>query len=563
MESVPKEILSEVLACLSGSEIVSMVSCCRSLYDLVVSMDCLTTSTTFRKATSLRAWNSTYMHHFMFQHVAGSTGAVTFRFSPLRYTSCLSRKMVLQALTLVNEWDAVLWFCRVSSTKKPKRHSPTVFLYRTLQWDFILYSVLTNAMQASRLDTLYLHIRSIPQLMENMHAFPSSSQSFFCNLLSHAHSKALHLHMVGTPHDAPHVPVSRFFLDEERRNVDRVFEESVWGENITIEGLHEFRSSTVGLGMALATVDPRIKTLDLSHYLFDEVGPSLDVASFSSWFRWSKHNFLTKVNLHNISFSSGVDCCDFIHSLCRVPTLHSLRLSVIEYWSDAPMDVLLHVFEECRHIDNLRLNNVMRTQVEHFPFHALIGARHRCFGMSRMFLDTMSIIPLTLVLPMMPHLVSLDLSSNGLDGACLELFAKVLKTSSCPLQRLNLSSNIITNHSVVVFCDALCVNKSLFHLDLGDNFLGTQSGSLLLKTVLMNNDTIRYLNLNCNQIRLTMEDLYGILLFVVKSNKEGEKRKKMFRQMSLQANPLDIQDKACVGKYRSFFLSTFDVSFQF
>jgi Leucine-rich repeat (LRR) protein len=557
MESLPKEILSEVLACLCASEIVSLVSCCRSLYDLVRSMDCLTTSTTFRKATSLRAWNSTYMRHFMFQHVAGSTGAVTFRFSPLRYTSCLSRKMILQALTLVNEWDAVRWFCRASNTKVPKRHSPTVFLYRSLEWDFVLYSVLSNALQESRLDALYLHIKSIPQLLEDTKAFPSSSQAFFCNLLSHAHSKTLHLHMVGTPHDAPHVPISRLVMDEDRRNVDRVFEETVWGENITMEGLHDLRSSTIGLGMALATVDPRLQTLDVSHYKFDEVGPSLDAASFSSWFRWSKHNFLTKVNLHGISFSSGVDCCNVLHSLCRVPTLQSLRLSVIEYWTDAPMDVLLLVFEESRHIHNLRLHNVMRSQVDAFPFHMLMGARHRSLSMSRMFLDTISIIPLTLVLPMLPHLVSLDLSSNGLDGACLELFTRVLKTSGCMLQRLNLSSNIITNHSVSVFCDALRINKSLLRLDLGDNFLGTQSGTLIVKTVLMYNDTLRYLNLDCNQIRLTMEDLYGILLLVVKPNKS------VFRQMSLQANPLDIPDKQRAEKYRSFFLSTFGVSFQF
>eukprot|EP00624_Nannochloropsis_granulata_P007091 evm.model.NODE_6203_length_6722_cov_44.965038.2 len=117
-----------------------------------------------------------------------------------------------------------------------------------------------------------------------------------------------------------------------------------------------------------------------------------------------------------------------------------------------------------------------------------------------MVIDSTAIPALTTVLP------SLDLSSNGMDGSTLALFSGVLASPQCRLERLNLSVNVITNASIAPFCMSLRKNKSLCTLNLSDNFLGTQSCLLMIRTMV--HSTLKLLHLDSNQVRVSVEDLY-------------------------------------------------------
>jgi hypothetical protein len=554
MDRLPDELLSEVLSCLGPSEIASFVTSNRSIYHHVHTMGCVSDAKSYRKAVSSNDWRTTYANHFLLARVPGSTGAVAFRLSPLYYGTHLSRKVILQTLTIAGEHGAALWVARHGNMPDPKPSSSGLHLFRSLPWDFLLYSMVCRAMVLSRLPTLRLHIRSIPGIMDRGQRLTASAQSFFCNLLWHARGKAIVLRLCGAPHELPHDPVTRAFIDEGRNMVDALFAQAKWAHGIRLYGEDNFRSSTVGLGVVMTTANPNLTALELSHYVFDEWGPSLDAAYFTSWLSWGKHS-LARVHFHCITFSRGVDFCDLVEGLCRVKTLHSVRLSFVEYLSDAPVDPVLLLFEQGVHLKDVRLANVMRTHTE-FPFHALhSNPGFRSLGLSRMFLDSAGVKALTLMLPKLPHLLTLDLSSNGIDGASLAMFSSVLVSNECSLQRLKLSSNIITSTTVASFCDALSRNKSLVALDLSDNFLGTQSSLAILQAMLSQNiGRLKTLNLDSNQIRLNMDDLYRQLLSAPTGN---------FRQVTLRSNPINIEKRDDLGKYKAFFLETFCVSFHF
>lgn len=561
METLPSEIVSEILACLRVQDITSFRCTSRRSNNLVCSTGCLSDAYSYRKAVSSKDWHATYDNHLLFKPVPGTVGAMAFRDSPSSYPSFLCRKVMVQALVLAQERDAVLWYCHAGKMKVPNLDSKTVCLFRGVSWDIYLYSTLSYAAAISPLKTLYMHVRSVPAILEHETGglIPSSSQVFLCNLISQTRSKLVHLQMVGTAREVPHVSFTRSVMEHERRKVDRIFESKHWAEHVTLYPNHEFRSSTVSLGVILASMDPNLKTLDVSHYSFDEVAPSIDVASLCHWLETSRrHCHLVKVNLQHISFSNGAEFIDLLHSLCCVKTLESLRLSFVEQWTEVPMDPLWILFQQGKHIKDLRLNNVMRP-TEDPPFHLLGETSCRSLSMTRMYLDTGAILPLVLTMPLLPKLMSLDLSSNGLDGACLGLFARALKRPTCTLQRLKLNSNIVTNSHVDLFCDALRVNETLVSLDLSDNFLGTKSAVTLLNTVLCKTQKLKYLNLDCNQVRVSMEDLYVMLAAASPSPPSKE----MLRHVSLRANPLNVENKQEIETSKSFFLSKFRVLFHF
>ena len=196
----------------------------------------------------------------------------------------------------------------------------------------------------------------------------------------------------------------------------------------------------------------------------------------------------------------------------------------------------------------------MRTHAD-MPFEALpLHAAYRTLALSRMFLDTASVKALAVVLPNLHHLVSLDLSSNGIDGTSLTLFSSILLSPECRLERLKLTSNIITSTRVGRFCEALSRNKSLRVLDLADNFLGTQSSLAILQAMLCSTNQLRMLNLDSNQIRFTMDDLYRELL----ATSFG-----IFRQVTLRSNPIEIEQRDDLARYKALFADTFRVSFTF
>jgi hypothetical protein len=555
MEYLPQEVVSEVLSCLRPCEIASCLSSNRSMHRLLHTMGCVSSATSFRKAVSSSDWLTKYTNHFILAHVPGSSGAVTFRFSPLLYGTISSRKIVLQTLNLAGEHAAAMWVARHSHMALPKGSSAYLFLFRNVPWDFLLYTMVCHGVALSTAPLVRIHIRSIPGVMDHGQCLKSSPQSFLCNLLWHARNKPIVLRLCGTHHDMLHVPVSGAWIDAERRKVDTLFEQIVGADGLQLYTQSDFRSSTVALGMVMTTANPQLEALDLSHYIFDERGPSLDAASFTAWLTWGHHR-LVRANLHDISFSCGSDFCNLLQGLCRVKTLCSLRLSCIEYLADAPVDPVRLIFEQGAHIQDVRLIHVMRTHAD-MPFEALhLDAAYRTLALSRMFLDTGSVKALTVVLPDLRHLVSLDLSSNGIDGACLALFSTVLLSPECRLERLKLTSNIITNISVGRFCAALSRNKSLRVLDLADNFLGTQSGLAILQAMLSSTNQLRMLNLDSNQIRLTMDDLYRELLAA--SLGFG-----IFRQVTLRSNPIEIEQRDDLARYKALFADTFRVSFTF
>lgn len=557
MEGLPTEVLSEVLACLWASEIASLVSCSRGLRSLVTSMGCLSSSVRFLKPVSASDRDRKYASHVLLGPAPGTTGAVTFRSPRIYYSSQLARKLVLQTLALIREHDAAKWLARSWGMRGMRFSSSSLSLYRHLPWDFLLFTILCNAVELwhSDADTFHLTIRSLPAIaQENGRRLPASSQAFLCNLLCNTRGKALSLHLGGTSHDLSHVPVTRSFVEAERLLVDQFLQGKTFVDAIGVYPEHEFRSSTVALGAVLATADPKLRGLGISHYIFDEMGPSVDVQSLASYLRWGSHD-LVRVNFHGLAFSSGDDFCELLRALCKVRTLETVRLSRIECLTMPPVDPLAILFEEGSQFKDLRLCDVIRAFGD-FPFQALPAPGYRCLGLTRMFLDTMSLRPLMLKLPLLPDLMCLDLSCNGVDGGVLGLLARALKQSGCSIQRLKLASNIITGSSVLSFCDALMVNTSLQNLDLSDNFLGTQNALTLLKAVLWNKrSTLKYLNLDCNQIRYTMSDLYRILLALPE--------KGVFRQVSMRANPLQADDRDEVYKYTYFFKKEFGISFNF
>lgn len=565
METLPVEIISEILACLRVKDITSFRRTSRRSNHLICSTGCLPNADSYRKAVSWNAWNSTYNNHLLFKPVPGTTGAMAFQDTPFTYTSFLCRRVMAQALVLIQERDAALWYCHAGRMKVTNMDSKTLFLFRCVPWDIFLYSVLCYAAHISPLKNLHVHVRSVPAVLDNNTGsiIPSSSQVFLCNLLSQARLKMVHLQLVGTPRQSPHVVFTRSAMEHERRKVDQIFETKNWADHVTLYPNHEFRSSTVSLGVILATIDPNLKTLDISHYCFDEVTPSIDVASLCHWFDTSRHGHLTKVHLEHISFANGPEFIDLLCGLCCVKTLESVRLSFVEHWTEVPVDPLTILFQQGKHIKDLRINNVMRPHTEDIPFHLLVDTSCRSLSMTRMYLDTKAILPLVVTMPLLPNLMSLDLSSNGLDGTCLGLFARVLKRPTSKLQRLKLSSNIVTNCNVDLFCDALRVNGTLVSLDLSDNFLGTKSAVTILKTVLWKTRKVKYLNLDCNQIRVSMEDLYVMLAASEESSSSSLSSKEMVRHVSLRANPLNVENKQQLETSRSLFLSTFSVLFHF
>lgn len=555
MERLPVGVVSEVLACLSASEIASLVSCGRAWHSLVMSMGCLSTRARYVKPVGdVRR----YRRNLLLGPAPGTAGGVTLRLSVKLYRSFLARKLMLQSLVVQGEHDAATWLALSYAMEIPNRKSSSLSAFRSVPWDFALYTILCNALELCSLPRLSLYVSSVPAIVDRGERLPISSQAFLCHLLLSATTKVplLYLHLCGAVHGTPHVPVSADFVDSARQRVDEVFREAEWSEKIHVYPLHDFRSSTVALGRVLATADPRLTGLRVSCYVFDEMAPSRDISSLSSYFRWGAHE-LVRVNFHRLDFSSGEEFCHLLASLCKVSTLQSVRLSCIECLTDPPDDPLSILFEEGGHIRDLCLRDVARLPAN-VPFHLIEPPGYRCLALKQMFLDTSNLQQLLTRLPFLTNLVTVDLSCNGVDGTVLGLFARVLKEKECKIQRLKLASNIITGSVVPFFCQALRVNRTLQNLDLGDNFLGTLSSLKILQTVISTKDSpLKYLNLDGNQVRYRVEDLSRILL--------ASERSDVFRQVSLKANPRlmtpDPHDN--VDNYNYFFKSHYNVSFLF
>lgn len=555
--ALPPEIFSQVLTFLDAPDVASVVSTSRKLQALGQATKCVSDATTFRKAACPEEWDTKYADHFILQRIPGSAGGVTFRNQTLQLADTrLSRKLMLQLLVLTGEYAAAMWMAKRQTggctMTLPRRQSCSLSLMRDVPWDFQLYSMVCHALEQSSLKTVHLHVRSMAGIMQNQEPLTASPQTFLCSLLHHAHGKTLLLHLCGKYHDLPHTALSETAMDMERRKVDAVFEQDLWGDGIQVYGHQDFRSSTLALGTVLVTAQPHVKVLDLQNYVFDEMRPSMDVALFVSWLHEGALGHLVRATLHGVSFTCGGEFCDVVRALCSVPTLESLRLACVEYWTDAPEDPVRIVFEDgVAGLKDVRMHNMMRTHAG-FPFDALpVDPGYRSLGLSRMFLDTAGIHSLVTKVGTMPHLLSLDLSSNGIDGACLGLFATALQSPQCGLQRLKLNSNVITSTCVLPFCDALSRNTSLLHLDLSDNFLGTKSSISILQTVFSHNRTLVRLHLDSNQVRVSLDDLYGMLVPHPRST---------FRQIFLKDNPIEIDDPP---RSQRMLADTFGVSFQF
>jgi hypothetical protein len=556
MDSLDPDALSEVLAFLGALDVSSLAACSWSWRRRVQDMAALADADRFQKVVSFR--DPTYDDHFLFHPIRG-TSAVTFRFPiPDVYEDPLVRKLLLQLLNLNGERDAVRWLaCRMDLRAPPKPSAEAIFLFRHMSWDVTLYSIACRALLMSsdrrRPRPMHLHVLSVPAIHDGQRQLGSSAQPFLCNLLRHTRGRPLHLHVEGESTDLPHVPLTPDDLEVELRRVDAVLERPNWALHVDVSGVTDFRSSTVAVGTALEMADPDVRTLALKHYAFDELHQSMDAQKLVAWLETGGHS-LTRVHLHGISFSTGLDFCLVLRALCKVPSLQALHLNQVEHLTEAVADPLTILFEEGRHIKDLRLGGVMRTQVD-FPFAAIHPPGPRCLGLTRMFLDTEKVQPLVHMLPRLTQLASLDLSYNGLDCDALRLFAVALRSKTCTLQRLKLASNIISHAKVFLFCEALAVNRTLQHLDLSENFLGSRACRTLIQTMLVDNATLKYVNLDNNQVNLKMSDLYRIVLSM------GEAQP--LRQISLRNNPIFFEKRHDEEMYVHFFSTEYNVSFKF
>lgn len=568
MEGLSKDVISEVLTCLSANEIASLVCCARSLHSLVTSMGCLSTSQKYVKPVSDV---DRYANNLLLGPAAGTAGAVTFRPWVKMYGSFLTKKMILQSLRLYSEHDAATWLStswRIPKVPAARRHRAFLSCYRRVQWDFWLYTVLCNAMESLSSTThISMHIKSLPAMLDHGLRLPVSSQAFLCHWLCNAKGNTVSLDLCGIHCDALLItPVSQASVALARSAVDRLFEQATWSGDIDLYSLHDFRSSTVAFGRVLATANPCLTALALSHYTFDEIPPSTDAFLLSSYLRWGEHA-LVSVHLSHVTFWSGEDFGYLLRSLCRVRSLASIRLADIKSITDPPEDPLAIVFEDGAHVRDVRMHNVVRVPTIHAPFHLLQPPGYRCLALSQMFLDTACLSSLVARLPVLANLANLDLSKNGIDGSVLGMLARVLRERNCPLERLNLASNIITGSSMSFFCQALAVNRSLQYLNLSDNFLGTYSALNILETVLSSRHSrVKCLNLDGNQIRYSMERLHQIVLSASTLCLSSSPPQRLFRQVSLKSNPpanLDGGDLKDVAKYKTLFQQEYNVSFLF
>lgn len=528
MERLPVEVVSQVLASLSACEIASLVSCGKAVHSLVASMGCLSTSARYVKAVSDVA---SYRRRMLLGPAAGTVGGVTFRPSVPHYRSFLARRVVLQSLVVQGERDAGKWLALTYAMPLSCPNRPaSLSLFRNVPWDFTLYTILCNALELCSLPRLYLTVSSVPAIEDGGERLPLSSQAFLSHLLCGSTTTLLHLNICGAAQGSPPLPVPEGFVDRARRRVDAVFEEAARSaDDLRVYPLHDFRSSTISLGRVLVTANPRLRSLKVSCYAFDEVAPSVDVVLLSSYLEWGAHE-LVRVNLHRVKFGSGGGFCRLLKALCKVPSLHWVSLSAIECLTDPPEDPLAILFDMGSHIGDLRLKDVARVPAN-VPFHSIKAPGQHSLALKQMFLNTVHLHPMLAALPLLPTLVHVDLSCNGIDGGALRLFARVLKERACNIERLKLASNIITGSAVPFFCQALQVNRSLCALDIGDNFLGTQSSLKILQTVVCTHASrVRYLNLDTNQVRYRVEDLSRILLAV-------PQKSAVLRQVSLRGNP--------------------------
>ena len=550
---IPDEVWSEVLSCLDTSQIAAVAMLNRANYQRVHDMGCVSSQASFRKPVSLYDFYTKYNNHFILAPVPLTAGVVTLRCLPIRYNSTPSRKFMIQLLALAEEHSAARWLARQGGHAVPAKSScPHLFLYQQLHWEFLSYTMLCKAIETSTSEAMRLHIRSLPGITDGERRLKASPQPFLCNVLWHTRHKLVILKLQGTPEVSTRF-VSRAWIQEERRKVDALFEQSSWGERIRLFQENSFKSSTIGLGMVFATVRPRLKFLHMSHYVFDEQERSLDARYLMSWLsNNSVQQTLVRVHLDDISFVYGEDYSDMLQGLCRVETLRHLCLSNIDYCYDAPVDPAAILFEHGVYIKELRMIRAARPLL-HLPFHLLVHTAFSTLKLSRMFIESGSIHYLTSVLSDLPHLTTLDLSCNGIDGAVLMLLSAFLGSTHCQLERLNLSTNAIASNYVAPFCKALCKNTSLRALHLSDNFLGTQSSLHILQAMLRSGG-LRTLYLDSNQIRVTMEELYAEL--------QGETPGMFLRQISMRHNPIH-ESSQHLATHKALFKEMFGISFIF
>jgi hypothetical protein len=533
MDRLPDDVMCEVLACLRAREVESLLAASKTVSFQLRRIGCVPCASVYRKAVSPKDLAAKYASHAAFDRVPGSKGVVTLKPLVVAYRDRPGCKLVLQGLELVGEHDAAGWLATsvlgagtgAGTGAHYEKPSTRLLLARDLAWDFGLFSftcqALEQACKANPAIPLALHVRSVPIMATHNRSLETSAQPFLVCLLTHAAAcEAISLQLQGVRHPGWFVwdLISEQEVEEERRLVDAVVSQEHWTSAVGWDGLHRFRSTTLGLGVVLMTAKPRLRRLDLFQYTFDEPAPSLDVRLLCQYLRLHTQQ-LARVHLHGIFFRHGADCVAVLTALLQVATLRSLRLSSVDYAAPVPMDPLLVLFQAPAqpggaHIQDLRLNNVMRPIGEAIPFDAMVAARpaYRYLGLTRMFLDTARARPLLVGLPSLPHLLSLDLSYNGMDGGCLGLLAIALQHPACKLKRLKLTSNIITATAIDDFCDALARNQQLQHLDLADNVVGTDGGMKLLRAIIHQNRGLQYVRLDKNHIRTTVEDLYRVLL---------------------------------------------------
>lgn len=552
MERLPDGVVFEVLTCLSACDIASLVSCDRFLLSMATSMSCLSTRQRYVRPVSDA---TAYTKNLLLGPMAGTLGSVTCRPRARAYRSFFVRKLILQCLLVQGERDAAKWLASTSYAMVVPRSSSLV-LFRHVHWDFLLYTILCNALERCASTSLALNVKSVPAIVDKGERLPISSHAFLYCLLRAASTQGpqLTLGLCGASHESPYVPLFDGFFDTASRRVDDVFREDKWWQSMGVYSLQDFRSSTVALGRALATANPRLRALTVSCYVFDEMAPSQDVSLLSSYLRWGGVHGLVRVNFHHLQFMSGSDFCCMVKALCKIPSLQHVRLSGVDCLVDPPEDPLAIFFHEGAHIQDLRLRDVARVPAN-VPFHLLKSPGYRCLALSQMFLDASNLEQLLPKLPSLQNLVCVDVSCNGIDGSVLGLFANVLRKPECKIKRLNLASNIITGSAMPFFCRALAVNRSLENLDVRDNFLGTQNSLTLLETVLRGS-RITYLNVDGNQVRYRMQDLCRILLA---SGSSGS-----LRQVSLKANPcLATDHDEDAHEYKTFFKTQYNISFLF
>jgi Ran GTPase-activating protein (RanGAP) involved in mRNA processing and transport len=118
-----------------------------------------------------------------------------------------------------------------------------------------------------------------------------------------------------------------------------------------------------------------------------------------------------------------------------------------------------------------------------------------------------------------------------------ESIAKLLRSSLCPLETLNLHWNMIRLEGASTLCDSIRYNSYLTHLDMSYNALGS-AAVCVLGVALTDNNKLKHLNLASNNIDSTATITLAI----------GMRENRSLREVILNGNPIGEQGARALMK---------------